>query len=540
MQRAAATALASFLALCAAAPGSANWSPNGVVALSDPSHPIGDAHLATDGTGEVFVWGNFYAGGAGPNIYARLLNPDGSLGAGLGLSASDQTCGIPDGTGGFFHAVDYRDIALFRYQHAGGPAPGWSGGMWVATTTADESFAQVVPDGAGGAVVAYVENQPPPRIKVKHVLASGALDASWPATGRILNNGASTPGSTSPLAISDGGGGACVVWQSLVPYVQHVMSNGAIDPLWPPGGLPLSGALASGPLLALFSSGPSSFIVAWNSGSDVVIQRFALDGTVDGSWPSDGIVIPAGSTPLVIADASNGALVAWQNGTSLLAARVQSDGTFLPDWPASGRALLGTANFASTSSYTAVATGPAGGIVVCWNDDRRPGHTLVRARWLLANGDADPSQPDSGLVASPAATNATVRSVISDGAGGVYVAWIDSAWPSNLNNDLKVTWLPYPSGNVGVPHAHAAEFSLAAFPNPARGEVSVRCALASAAPARLQLIDLAGRVVREREIRGVGERVEHIGDAGGLAPGVYLVRLAQQGKFRTTRVAIVR
>ena len=128
----------------------------------------------------------------------------------------------------------------------------------------------------------------------------------------------------------------------------------------------------------------------------------------------------------MIADGAGGALVAWQSGSTLLGTRVQSDGTFAPGWPASGVSLLGGANSAVTSSYTTAAAGPAGGFVVCWDDARLPGHTLVRARWLLASGDPDPAMPDTGVVVSPTATNATVRSAISDGSGGVYVSWVNT------------------------------------------------------------------------------------------------------------------
>ncbi len=528
-------------------PARANWSPNGITLLNDPSHPIGAAHLATNGSGEVIGWAYCYGGGSGSIIRARLVLRDGTVPANWDLTnpPSDATCGVPDGAGGFLRAStpiggEHPDVYAWRVQPAGGLAPGWPGnGLLVAGSMSSEILAQIAPDGTGAGIVAYLDY--PSFVRTQRALASGSLDASWPAAGVVLNGaGNGSIVSDGLLAVPDGAGGACVLWESDEPRVARVTQSGALDASWPAGGLALSsnGSPAPHHLLAVIPSGSTHFIAGWLSGTTVVLQRFGLDGTIDANW-SGGVMVAAGSVPVLVSDGSAGALVAWQTGADVVGTRLKSDATFAAGWPASGRSLLGGANSAASSSSTVVAAGPAGGVVVCWNDTRRPGRELVRARWLLADGEADPSQPDSGIVASPTATAATVRDAVSDGNGGVFIVW-----QSNLGfggYDLDATWLPYPSGTVGVsPDTGTAAPALSAFPNPARDRLDVRFALATNAPARLELLDLAGRSVRRSEVSGAGEHVASFPDLGPLPPGIYTVRLSRDAHAITTRVVVVR
>ncbi len=82
-------------------------------------------------------------------------------------------------------------------------------------------------------------------------------------------------------------------------------------------------------------------------------------------------------------------------------------------------------------------------------------------------------------------------------------------------------WLDVPASAVGL--------SLGGFlPNPARAGTAVRFTLPSAAPARLEMLDVAGRTVMSTDVgsMGAGQHQVHI---DGTRPGVYIVRLTQAG-----------
>jgi flagellar hook assembly protein FlgD len=78
------------------------------------------------------------------------------------------------------------------------------------------------------------------------------------------------------------------------------------------------------------------------------------------------------------------------------------------------------------------------------------------------------------------------------------------------------------------------------FPNPFQGSLNVSFSLAREARVRIEIFDLAGRVVRHLEDgpRPAGAHIatwDGSGDAGvGLSPGSYIVRF-ESGEIRQNR-----
>src|SRR5207249_10765008 len=88
----------------------------------------------------------------------------------------------------------------------------------------------------------------------------------------------------------------------------------------------------------------------------------------------------------------------------------------------------------------------------------------------------------------------------------------------------------------------AGSFGIDGFrPNPAQGQVSVVFALESAAHARLELLDVAGRRVMTREVGmlGAGQHVLPLGQTAALPAGIYVLRLTQSGHEAVARTALV-
>jgi hypothetical protein len=74
------------------------------------------------------------------------------------------------------------------------------------------------------------------------------------------------------------------------------------------------------------------------------------------------------------------------------------------------------------------------------------------------------------------------------------------------------------------------------------GRPRVAFTLADASPARLDVLDVAGRVVVSQDVGGAGpgEHTMELGDRAGLAQGIYFLRIRQGGSEARTRAAIVR
>ena len=158
------------------------------------------------------------------------------------------------------------------------------------------------------------------------------------------------------------------------------------------------------------------------------------------------------------------------------------------------------------------------------------------AEFKLYRGTSAAFVPGPGnLVATPADTGYV------DHAGSLYYYKL-SAVDIHGNESVFATLLP--SGTVDVPDSGPLAFALEGLqPNPTRGErLSVAFALPTAAPARLELLDVSGRLVAANEVSalGPGRHVVELAAGRSLAPGLYLVRLTQGANTRVRRVVALR
>lgn len=114
--------------------------------------------------------------------------------------------------------------------------------------------------------------------------------------------------------------------------------------------------------------------------------------------------------------------------------------------------------------------------------------------------------------------------------GGADESWAIDALSVEVSTQTTFVEDPVASGVL----------TLAALPNPSRaGVLRFRVALPGTGPARLDLLDLAGRRISSRPVEGgAGVRLVELGPNPGLAPGVYLARIEQNGLRRITRVVV--
>src|SRR5262249_28775391 len=133
----------------------------------------------------------------------------------------------------------------------------------------------ITTDGAGGAIVVWQDLRGPKvNVFARHVLASGELDAAWPAEGRALLTDPATLAADadqeSPAIVSDNRGGAIIAWEdNRSPlsqtdiYAQHLLASGAVDPAWPANGLAMSAAPGVQHSFVIVSDGNTGALLAW-------------------------------------------------------------------------------------------------------------------------------------------------------------------------------------------------------------------------------------------------------------------------------------
>jgi hypothetical protein len=99
--------------------------------------------------------------------------------------------------------------------------------------------------------------------------------------------------------------------------------------------------------------------------------------------------------------------------------------------------------------------------------------------------------------------------------------------------------LPPQSQALATKNALAASFGLEAYPNPAHDRLTVRTQLASTVPMQVTVLDLLGKTVLSTTVSAA--QMQRAGvelNTGGLATGLYVVRVATSEGNLTTKVTI--
>jgi hypothetical protein len=155
----------------------------------------------------------------------------------------------------------------------------------------------------------------------------------------------------------------------------------------------------------------------------------------------------------------------------------------------------------------------------------------------LAWSRLSPAGAPSPIWATPLAVYDSRRSC-------VFVVEWDGAWTLELEGEHA----PHrereaqAAGNVAVDRLRdppPASLALrAASPNPSAGRFVADFSLPDAAPATLELLDLAGRRVWRQEVGtlGPGRHVLKVAEGTGLPAGLYLLRLLHGGWTQTLKI----
>lgn len=277
-------------------------------------------------------------------------------------------------------------------------------------------------DGAGGMFSAWTENRALYgvvwRVIVNRLDATGARPSGWPANGVVAfdSSNSNAPAANPPSLVSDGAGGAFVAWSIAGgTQLQHVTASGSIAGGWPANGLRL-GATLSLAAPGIQADGAGGVIVTWE-GASILAQRVTSGGQL--LWSADGVPLGSGGTPQLIADGSGGAIVAWEPPT---VQHVSAAGA--PLWSAGGVAL-------ADGEAVHLTSDGSGGAIVAYQFFGDDGSYDVGAQRVTASGAIAPGWPDGGLLVCNAARDQTQPMIVTDGAGGAIVVWMDNrAFPT--------------------------------------------------------------------------------------------------------------
>jgi hypothetical protein len=553
----------------------------------------------TDGAGGAIAgWMDYASYSTAPDARAQRISAAGTrawsdYGVSLCSLANSQYPGaiVADGAGGAIVAwSDSRsgntDVYAQRISSAG--AVQWTtGGVAVCAAAGNQAHMAMVRSGSDGSILTWEDGRATTTSTIYAQRLTDAGTCAWTANGLPLGS-AAVMLNTGPSAVSDGAGGAIVAWEdkrdsattSTDVYAQRISSGGSLA--WAAAGVPVSRAtnLQRYPIATADTSGGA--IVAWTDyrnasyDPDIYCQRAdrwgclnpqpAVTAVVD--WPADeGGFVNITFTASPEDGGGHGYVTEYriwrQHGTDpwFLFGTQTATGAASYTVAADAVGSPGTVN-----AYTVEAHAPSG---YSWSSEMA---------WGAAYDNLAPPAPTSfagsysggtttmGWAPCPASdfnafklyrgtTSGFVigaESLITTTAGTSFVdaagapCWYKLTAVDIHGNEGTATALQ-PAGTADAGATSPRELALSApAPNPLRGACAMQLALPRAARVTLAVHDAQGRRVRTlvADALPAGEHpVTWDGhDDGGhrVADGIYLVRLACEGRVITRRIAALR
>jgi len=572
------------------------WPLEGIVVSGGPKDEL-YPQLTQDGQGGVLVTWEDERNGSW-DVYAQRYTFGGSIypgwvvGGNVVVSAPSQQESpkiASDGAGGAYVIwMDSRAQSLYDQCYAqhvmadGSIAAGWppDGLNMSPTSTGDMNIAS---DGNAGCFVIWTDDRMggvlPNGIDVyaQHLLANGTLAAGWQPNGNLIIAGRGENG-----IVPDGSGGFYAAsgeyTQNSIPaalrfWLSRFTTSGAPALGWTTAGIPLQSTIGDRNEISCTADSMGGFIACWDdgnsAGADIYAVRILPSGSVAPGWTPNGAPIsdvtsPTEYTASVGPDGMGGAFLAWEKviGGFLTRSYVQhlsAHGAIFGGWPTGG---LPVASSTFPQTVPRVSPGSLGSALVYWHE--RP----IMAQYFVADGivatalslaSTDARTDRVMLVWQGVGAAELVTQVERRDDGGEWERLgspvVDA--PDRLRYEdrdvIPGTHYAYRlayvedgverfTAETSVEVPSAAFFALDGLhPNPAIEAINVSFSLPTASSATLELLDLAGRRVIDREVGGlgVGRHVLRLDSGERIAPGVYWLRLRQGAQQALARAVVM-
>ena len=330
----------------------------------------------------------------------------------------------------------------------------------VISGAADDQFSPVISsDGEGGAIIVWMDQRAGyTHLYAQRVDSTGAV--LWTEDGAPVCTAA--PGEQhDPRILLCEGGEVIVTWEDSRSgnydiYAQRFDGDG--NPLWTVDGVAVCTAANDQNIPDLVSDDAGGAIIAWddrrNGNWDIYVQRIDADG--NSLWASNGVaacVDEADQTgPRIASNMTGGAYITWTDyrgygtpGTSdVYAQDIDSNGYghwfFYPD----GMWIAGSGQY--TEARPQIVSDGAGGAIIAWFQDM-PGAAGARAQ-RISEGAQSLWGHGGGVPLCNADIDYEGLSIVPDGEGGVYAAWMDyrnggtDVYVQRTDADGNILWSP--------------------------------------------------------------------------------------------------
>jgi hypothetical protein len=255
-----------------------------------------------------------------------------------------------------------------------------AGGISICTAIGPQRYPQVTADSSGGFIITWFDRRNGRNydIYAQRINAEGRIQ--WNTNGVAICTAVGDQ--YDPIPVSDGRGGAIIIWQDRRNgndyniYAQGIDSSGKVK--WDANGVGICTEKEDQDNLQVVADGNNGSVITWQdrrNGTDYDIYAQRIDSTGRIQWTANGIEICTAEYdqrgPRLVSDTTGGAVITWQdkrngNDYDIFTQRVDSSGTV--QWTANGIAICTAAN----SQYDPrLASDGKGGAYITWQDYRK-------------------------------------------------------------------------------------------------------------------------------------------------------------------------
>lgn len=326
----------------------------------------------------------------------------------------------------------------------------------VCSQPQDQQDARLVSDGAGGAIITWVDfrddaNQAVADIYAQRVDAMGNM--LWSTNGVAICSEASDQ--TAPVIATDGAGGAIIVWQDWRNgdrdlYAQRVNASGAVQ--WAANGVAVVQKTTHQTNPRIEAMGAGESVVVWedsvNGNWDIYAQKLNSSGATQ--WTAGGVAVCTAVNnqinPRLGTTGNGNTTYTWQDRRNgqyyvVYAQMLNTSGT--PQWTTNG---VGVATATDTQSNPKLEVTSDGSTVVAWQQNTTNNGYDVKAQSLSASGTANWGA--AGVNVCATAGNQSAIDMTSEGMsnGEVIISWKDgrttkvNIYSQKLNASGAVQW----------------------------------------------------------------------------------------------------
>ncbi len=305
-----------------------------------------------------------------------------------------------------------------------------SSGIAVCTYDGAQDHPRIISDGTGGAIITWRDIRGADSdIYAQRIDANGT--ALWTTDGEAVCTYIGIQ--ENPRIISDGNGGAIITWRDHRNgnndlYAQRINADGNVQ--WKVDGEAICKYRGGQEYPRITSDGAGGAIITWRDSRyenyDICMQRIEADGTIPWRMFGEFVCTAAGEQehPRITSDGVGGVFIAWRDRRSgnydIYVRRIDADGSNHTGWTSAGEAIC---TDLGEQHIPRIMADEAGGAIITWWDDRS-GDSDIYAQRIDATGGIQWTA-NGEAVCTHTGEQDNPR-IISDGAGGAVVTWIDS------------------------------------------------------------------------------------------------------------------